>query len=161
MSCAFSAVLDDGIDIKLSTDNDINKIISKQFPKIYRCAATDVPRGVVLSIPDEMIFEKNSLKISDNGKKILNKIVFILNAITNNCTIEGHSIGSVKISDWEYSMIKADTVSDYIIKQDKKLQERIFALGLGDNEPEDTNNCIVSNTEDRINFVFMEYEFNR
>lgn len=158
---ACSESLGNGVDDNLSSIAVINTLLKEKFPSRYSCFVTDVPRGVILSFNDSELFEPDSLKLSQNGKLLLDKVVQILGGISNNCTIEGHSSNTKNITEWEHSMIKADKITEYVISKNKNLSERIFSLGLGESEPAKTNSCNAGDAENRVDFVFMEYEFKR
>jgi len=126
----------------------------------------EVPRGLVLSVSDEILFEgneDNELVISPKAYIILDKIAEILMKITNDCTIEGHTDRISAAQDLEYSIMKADIIADYIIKKYSKLHSRVSAIGFGNEVPisSEVNVNLGNKLNNRIDFVIIQYDVTR
>lgn len=148
--------------LKHENISELEKTLSSDFKKDFNYTIIEVPRGIILSISDELLFETNH-KIKNSAKNILDIIGELLSKISNNCTIEGHSSDTAGISDWEYSMIKVDTLTEYLLNEFPQLQNKIFAVGFGSAEPFSTEMKFENNSkmDNRVDFVFFEYEFTR
>ena len=84
-----------------------------------------------LIIPDKKIFQKGQSALSARGKEYLERIVEVLNNVTESTiTIAGHT-GQTDYK--EYSRRKANSVEEYFVSRGIK-KFRIKTYGLGNNE---------------------------
>lgn len=123
---------------------------------------TEVPRGLILSVSDNLLFMKNArgeIVINPKAYVFICELVNVLHKINNQCVIEGHSDSSPTLSNWEFSIMKADMITEYILNMCPKLQNRIFSVGFGSNEPFSSeiigHKCKKLNN--RIDFVIIDY----
>ena len=141
---------------------EINEIIPERNTITY----TSVPRGIILSIVQFEIFDEKTGRISENGKFLLSKIAQLLKGFNNKCTIEAHLQSDIinnkyNFDNWELSIIKANSIADYMIKEGKIDGDRIFAVGFGEFMPFKDNVSRKNFPNDRIDFVIFDYEVSR
>lgn len=72
---------------------------------------------LIVSVPEHVLFEKQKLQISEQGRLVLSSLAMVLNRIRNRIEIIGHSdpfsgeSRALKLSsDWELSLLKAGAV---------------------------------------------------
>lgn len=123
---------------------------------------TQVPRGLIVSIPTNKFFYSNSVRLTENGKHLLDIIAEILNTFNNSCAIESHTdetfqMNSIYKEDWEISIHRANILTEYLIKQGGLTSDRLYPIGYGSimpfNDKKFTNN--------RIDFVIFDYTARR
>ena len=131
-----------------------------------RVAYTKVPRGLIVSIADEDIFCKNSIQIKPSGYGILNRVALVLEKFTNRCVIEVHSEtnfcpNSLYKEDWEIAIPRANRIAEYLVRCGKISPYRIFPLGYGNIMPYRENVSRKGFSDDRVDFVIIDYEQRR
>lgn len=123
---------------------------------------TYVPRGLIVSIEDKEFFNANSVKISQNGVRILDKIGNILSSLNNAVVVEGHSDGedfaNTEFSEsWEVSLARANNITKYLMMCDGVNPEKIFSIGYGEIMPLPEKITVTN----RIDFVVLNYKATR
>ena len=129
-------------------------------------AYTKVPRGLIVSIEESMLFNKGSVQIRQDGYKILDCFVAVLSQFDNRCVVESHteenfSENSEYKEDWEISIRRANAISDYLVNKGKLAQERIFPLGFGEFMPYKETVSKIGFFDNRIDFVIIDYDYKR
>lgn len=129
-------------------------------------AYTRVPRGLIVSIAESELFEKGKYKIKNSGYKIIDAIITVLNHFPNPCVVESHTdekLSSVDgyQEDWEISVMRANEITDYIVKHGKISRDRIFPLGFGEMMPFKENVSREGFMDNRVDFVIIDYKLNR
>jgi len=119
-----------------------------------------VPRGLVMSISSCVFFENGDDEIKENSKQLLDKIGELLKYLDKPCVIEGNSntaeINSLYYkSNWELSIVRAEKIAHYLIKEKQIDPQKIRAAGFGEMLPPTRN---VNFTPQRIDFVILNYE---
>lgn len=127
---------------------------------------TQVPRGLIVSIPENKFFYKNSAKLTAEGMKLLDTIAEILILFNNNCAIESHtdeklSKDSGYTEEWEISIHRATILTEYLIKYGKISPERLSPIGFGEVMPFYGNVSHENFTDNRIDFVIFDYSVRR
>ena len=145
----------------------IKKMLEDSLPPETPVIYTLVPRGLVVSIEEDVFFQGNSIKLRQSSVVTLNAIIDVLNTIGNNCTIESHTEGHDNPqgdfhSNWEISMARANSITDYLVYCGKISPDRVFALGFGDMMPfKDNVSSLHSGFDRRVDFVIFDYEESR
>lgn len=145
----------------------IRKMLEKSLPANTPVVYTIVPRGLIVSIREDVFFQGDSINIKVSAIDTLNAIINVLNEINNNCTIESHTEGHDNPegnfdSNWEISMVRANVVTDYLVFCGKISPNRVFSLGYGDMMPfKDNVSATNAGFDKRIDFVIFDYNQKR
>ena len=145
----------------------IKSMLEESLPPDTPVIYTIVPRGLVVSIEEGVFFQGGSINIKKSAVPALDAIISVLNAIGNNCTIESHTEGHDSQkgdfhSNWEISMARANSITDYIVYCGKISPDRLFSLGFGDMMPfKDNVSTTKKGFDRRIDFVIFDYEEKR
>lgn len=146
---------------------DVKRRLEELLPQNTAVIYTIVPRGLIVSIREDTFFRGESIHINRSGVNVLNGIAQTLREIDNNCTIESHTEGhNNKDGDfhtnWEISMARANSITDYLIYCGNIPPARVFPLGLGDFMPfKDNVSAESAGFDKRIDFVIFDYEYER
>lgn len=102
--------------------------------------ATRTERGIVLVLPEQIIFESGAAEILDNAVPFLERVSSLLIKIPNVVKVEGHTdnrpIHNAKYpSNWELSSARASSVIRYFIDIHHMAPERFIATGYSDTRP--------------------------
>ena len=140
--------------------------ILKSIPQKNTITYTSVPRGIILSVAQEELFDGNSDTISPNGQIILQYIATLLNTFENNCTIEAHteerlSKTGIYKEDWEISIVRANVIAHYLVEIHDIPSERVFPIGFGKIMPFKDNVSQEDFQDNRIDFVIFDYTVSR
>lgn len=119
-----------------------------------------VPRGLVVSIDSSVFFEEGYDEILESSKPVLSNIAQILKSLNNDCIVEGNTEfytyqNSEYQSNWELSIVRAEKITDYLIKTEQVNPLSITSVGFGEFEPI-KNGIGIKN--DRIDFVIINYD---
>ena len=145
----------------------IIKEINLNIPSKSTIRLTQVPRGIILSVAQKELFEDNSIAISSKGKVLLAEIAKLLNSFDNACTIEAHTEefyvkgGTANSYDWEYSVIRANNIANYLVKKYGVKSSRLFPIGFGYIMPFKDNVSDEIFYNNRIDFVIFDYTASR
>lgn len=146
---------------------EIKELLEKVLPPDTEVVYTVVPRGLIVSIKEEVFFNGESTHIKASSVKVLDAIISVLNEIGNNCTVESHTEGHDFTncdynSNWEISMARANSITDYLVYCGKVPVDRVFSLGFGDCMPfRDSVSSAYDGFDKRIDFVIFDYEHTR
>lgn len=105
-------------------------------------------RGLVLRLPDFLLFDSGQAKLRPEAMPLLNKLASILKLIPNQIVIEGHTdnrpINTPQFpSNWELSTARAASLVRYMV-EDQHLEPAHFeAAGYGEYRP------VADNAEDQ------------
>ena len=141
----------------------IMRYMQKNFPDndiLYNI----VPRGVVISGPVSELFEDEHLDIKSDAKDFLNRFGKIIKYINKPCVIEGNALtqkDSDNISNLELSIMRADMLVEFFIKNSGVLPDMLRGIGFGDMAPFDDNVSYKEHLNRRIDFVILNYEWGR
>ena len=124
---------------------------------------TKVPRGIILSVAQSELFDEKGLFLTHSGETVLDEIAKLLKTFNNNCTIEAHSDDNTANSHaaWEYSIIRANTVADYLVRKAGVEASRLFPIGFGNIMPFRDNVSTYDFYDSRIDFVIFDYSTSR
>ena len=124
---------------------------------------TYVPRGLVVSLDENLFFDGSSEKISRHGLSILNSIADVINSVDNTCVVEGHTRDLNKLKsdiykyDWELSLARANNIALYFMRCKKVNPKKLFPIGYGAFMPFHDNVSYTGDLNCRIDFVFLDY----
>ncbi len=124
---------------------------------------TYVPRGLVVSIDENLFFDGTNEKISRHGLLILNSIADVINSVDNICVVESHTRDLDKFKsgiysdNWELSLARANNIALYFIRCKKVNPEKLFPIGYGAFMPFHDNVSYTGDLNCRIDFVFLDY----
>lgn len=143
--------------------NMLEKVLPDDTPVVY----TVVPRGLIVSIKEDIFFKGENILLNKSSTAVLDAIGSVLRQIGNNCTVESHTEGhnnthGVYRTNWEISMARAESVADYLIYCGQIPASRVFTLGYGDCMPfRDSVSASKKGFDRRIDFVIFDYEYKR
>ena len=125
---------------------------------------TQVPRGLIISVEEDLLFDGCETEIKKSGQSILDRISYILKNLDNNCVVENHTqkVCSNKLENWELAMIRSGNIIEYMIKCNSVKPEQLFDIGYGEYMP--FNEQVNPNAEklnNRVDFVIINYEAKR
>lgn len=123
----------------------------------------ETSRGVQLTFREKILFDLGSAEIKPNAIPVLKRIGGMLQEVPNEVSIEGHTDNtpfrnnhSTIHSNWELSGVRAQTVMNFLISQDKLSPHRFHFVGYGEYRPvvkNDTPNHKAMNR--RVNIVVI------
>ncbi|WAA11735.1 flagellar motor protein MotS [Fervidibacillus halotolerans] len=102
--------------------------------------ATRTERGVVVVLPEQVLFNTGEAIILDTAKDFLDRVAELLKKIPNIVKVEGHTdnrpIHTVRYpSNWELSTARASSVIRYFIDEHQLDPDRFIATGYADTRP--------------------------
>jgi chemotaxis protein MotB len=97
-------------------------------------------RGVVISFAEQLLFEEGSARIRPVSLRLLYKIGMIINSLSNEIELEGHTDSavlrdSIYINNWGLSAARAAAVVAYLNSEIGISEKRLKAVGLGPARP--------------------------
>ncbi len=145
--------------------------VQNEFKKNLQLNASEiryikVPRGLIVSIAENIFFTKNSTRITPKGQQLLQSIAMVLSKFNNKCVIESHTDETIEQAsgykeDWEISIHRANVIAQYLIQCCKVSSDRIYTIGFGNTMPFNEKISDSQFTDNRINFVIFDYTFRR
>jgi chemotaxis protein MotB len=117
----------------------------------------DIRNGkVYVSLTDKLLFPSGSIVIDDKGKQALKQLAAVLNKEQDiNLAVEGHtdnkkviSLGQIK-DNWDLSVLRATSVSRYLIEVEKVAPARVTATGKGEFQPIDPTDSNEARAKNR------------
>ena len=127
---------------------------------------TYVPRGLIISIDENVFFNEAQEKIKKEGVCVLNEIGAVLAQTKKSCVIEGHTedadpnLSSYK-ENWELSLARAHSITMYLMRYLKISPERLYCIGYGEFMPYVDSVSKDAKMNNRIDFVIIDYEAER
>ncbi len=144
------------------TSDTIKKRFQKTLPK--ETVYTEVPRGLIVSLDENVLFNDCKAQIKKNSLFILDNIAIILKELPNYCVIENHTANVCEddITNWELAMMRSANISEYFTKYRNVSTEQLFDIGYGEHMPfEKILNPNTKNLKNRIDFVIINYDTKR
>lgn len=125
-----------------------------------------VPRGLIISIDEDVFFNEAQDKLKKEGLCTLNEIGAVLAQTDKSCVIEGHteSVDPENSSfneNWELSLARAHSITMYLMRYTKISPERLYCIGYGEFMPYVDNVSKDAEMNNRIDFVIIDYEAER
>lgn len=103
-------------------------------------------RGLVVRVIDRAIFDSEEIRLTPAGEETLEKIAFALSGdlLKNQVMLEGYADGqpvegSEGVTNWEYSVGRANAVLHYFLDVQKLAPERFGVSGYAEYRPVDSN----------------------
>lgn len=127
---------------------------------------TYVPRGLIVSIDENVFFNHAQEKIKKEGLCVLNSIGNVLAQTDKSCVIEGHTenadpeFSSYK-ANWELSLARAHSITMYLMRYLKISPERLYCIGYGEFMPYVDSVSKDAEMNNRIDFVIIDYHAER
>ncbi len=127
---------------------------------------TYVPRGLIVSIDENVFFNNAQEKIKRDGLCVLNSIGTVLAQTDKSCVIEGHTenanpdLSSYK-ANWELSLARAHSITMYLMRYLKISPERLYCIGYGEFMPYVDSVSKNAKMNNRIDFVIIDYKAER
>ncbi|MEN2985653.1 MAG: OmpA family protein [Thermodesulfovibrionaceae bacterium] len=132
------------IDEPISFEEDRMRVIIEDLRKLLEDISdinikTDV-RGVVITLPDKLLFDSGSAQLKPQAKELLLQIAEKLKEIPGKISIEGHTdnmplvSNSIYKSNWELSAARASSVLHFLISQGLS-PDRFLIAGYGEYRP--------------------------
>lgn len=102
--------------------------------------ATRSERGVIIVLPEKVLFPTGEATILPSAEPFLNKVGELLAGMPNMIKIEGHTdnrpISNFRYpSNWELSSARASSVIRYLIQTHRLDSDRFIAVGYGETRP--------------------------
>lgn len=150
---------------KPETDR-LESVFKTSIPLQEGIIYTKVPRGLIISINEQYFFDRGSIKIKQSSLPVLNSIINVFHEIDNFCIIEDHSDAdgvddSNYQSNWELTIARSANIVQYFIKCGGINPNKVFSLGFGEFMPFRENVAKTGNMDNRVDFVFIDYEAKR
>lgn len=148
--------------VQVSVDR-LEQIFKTYLPPQRGIIYTKVPRGLVISIDERIFFNPYKIKIKESSLPILDTMSNILKSLPNEFVIEGHTTeSSAEFNSWELSISRASNLAQYLSIHQKLSTNKVTPLGLANFVPYRYETQDKSfNTNNRIDFVIIEYEAKR
>ena len=150
------------VEVIESVDEKLEKILEENVKENPDISVIKEPKGVVLRINNNIIFDNGSAEIKAEAKETLDEIINTLSKIDNPVIIEGHT-DSVPIktskypSNWELSTARATNMINYILKTGKIPPKRLSAVGYGEYMPIGDNTSISGRMLNRrVDIIILE-----
>ncbi|MFC4619253.1 flagellar motor protein MotB [Camelliibacillus cellulosilyticus] len=105
----------------------------------------NLPRGVQITLKEEILFDLGKADIKNEAKPILNRVGGILQSVGNPIAVEGHTDNNpIRYttefhSNWELAAARAHNVAMLLIQMDEISPERISYTSYGEYHPRVTN----------------------
>ncbi|MDR1514100.1 MAG: OmpA family protein [Synergistaceae bacterium] len=102
-------------------------------------------RGIVISFSEQILFAEGSARIRPVSLRVLYKIGMIINSLSNQIELEGHTDSavlqnSIYVDNWGLSAARAAAVVSYLNREIGISEKRLRAVGLGPARPDVPNN---------------------
>lgn len=127
---------------------------------------TKVPRGLIVSINEQYFFDRGAIKIRKSSLPILDALISVFNTLDTYCIIEDHSDpdgvdDSNYKSNWELTIARSSNIVQYFIRCGCINPDKVFGFGFGEFMPFKDNVAETGDMDNRIDFVFIDYEAKR
>lgn len=146
------------IDEPIPFEEDRNKAIIEDLRKLLNdisgISIKSDARGVVITMPDSLLFDSGSAYLREGSHEVLTRLAEKLKEIPGKIIIEGHtdnipiSSSSFYKSNWELSAARASSVLHFLLQ--KGLAPDRFAIaGYGEYKPVASNDTEEDRTKNR------------
>lgn len=135
------------IDEPISFEEDRNKAIIEDLRKLLNdVSGVDIrsgPRGIVITLPDILLFSSGSAELKPEAYEPLTRIAEKLKEIPGKISIEGHTdnipiSSSIYKSNWELSAARASSVLHFLLQKGLN-PDRFMIAGYGEYRPIESN----------------------
>ena len=120
------------------------------------------PEGIIIRIKDRAAFDSGKADIKDEFKSLLSRIGVVVNQMSNEVEIEGHT-DNVPIENEEFgnnhwlSMARALQVLDYFAEEVGLERSRLSAKGSGEFKPLVPNDSFANRAKNRRVEIHVKY----
>lgn len=119
---------------------NIEILIEKNLQNKNDISITREPRGLIIRLKDNILFDPGSDIIKDKARETLDRLAGVLKEIPNPIRIEGHTdtrpINTSKFpSNWELSTARATNIIRYLINNHNFSPKKLSAVGYGEYMP--------------------------
>ncbi|GAB6183536.1 OmpA/MotB family protein [Thermodesulfovibrio hydrogeniphilus] len=127
-------------DRRNSIVEDLKKLL-KDSPEVNITASS---RGVVITLPNSLLFDSGSARLKPESEEVLTKIAEKLKEIPAKILIEGHTdnvpivSSSIYKSNWELSAARAASVLHFMLEKGLS-PDRFTIAGYGEYRPVESN----------------------
>ena len=153
----------------------VNKPESERMESLFRAVIplddeyiiyTKVPRGLIVSVNEQLFFDRGAIKIRQSSLPVLDSIISVFKTLDTYCIIEGHSDkdgvdDSAYQANWELTIARSSNIVQYFIRCGGVDPDKVFGVGFGEFMPFHDNVSQTGNMDNRIDFVFIDYEARR
>lgn len=135
--------------------------IEVQNPRIgeilSQLGAVEDARGVVIRLPDVVLFDFDSDQLRPEGKAVLDRVAESIRYYQKPVRIEGHtdSVGSEEYNQG-LSERRANAVRDYLVQNGKIPATLLTAQGFGETRPVASNETAAGRQENRRVEIIIE-----
>lgn len=119
--------------------SDMAKELETLLKEFEGAVVKEEPRGIVIVLPDKLLFETGKTDLNPESRKVLDKIINKIKGMKNKISIEGHTDNvpvknEIIKSNWELSTLRALSVLHYMLELGIS-PERLSATGYGEYRP--------------------------
>jgi chemotaxis protein MotB len=112
------------------------------------------PRGIRLTLSDELLFASGSAQLTDQGLKMLDRVGMVIKALERTIRVEGHTddlpIATYRFpSNWELSTQRAVNVVKYFSDRAGIAPDLLSAAGYGESRPREANDSPAARSRNR------------
>jgi chemotaxis protein MotB len=112
------------------------------------------PRGIHLTLNDQLLFRTGSAQLTADGEALLQKVAGIIKPLNRSIRVEGHTDNRPIATDafpsnWELSTQRAVNVVKYFIDQTGIAPGYLSAAGYGDSKPRAPNDSPADMAKNR------------
>lgn len=145
------------IDEPISFEEDRNKAIIEDLRKLLNdVSGVDIrsgPRGIVITLPDILLFSSGSAELKPEAYEPLTRIAEKLKEIPDKISIEGHTdnipiSSSIYKSNWELSAARASSVLHFLLQKGLN-PDRFMIAGYGEYRPVESNETAEGRAKNR------------
>ncbi|MGB9711413.1 MAG: OmpA/MotB family protein [Thermodesulfovibrio sp.] len=145
------------IDEPISFEEDRNKAIIEDLKKLLNDISginiKSDARGVVITLPDTLLFSSGSAELKPEATEALTRIAEKLKEIPGKVAIEGHTdnvpiSSSVYRSNWELSAARASSVLHFLLQKGLN-PDRFMIAGYGEYRPVASNDTEEGRAKNR------------
>lgn len=144
-------------------DEAISEILAKGQPTSGLISLSTTPEGKIVSIRDELLFDKGSYNIKLSSYRFLRKLCEMTNQDKYPVEITGHTDnrpGDAKSfqSNWEISSLKAIEVLKFFVVIGKVDPMRLTAYGCGEYKPVESNETRQTRAQNRRVDIILDHK---
>ncbi|MDI6865303.1 OmpA/MotB family protein [Thermodesulfovibrio yellowstonii] len=145
------------IDEPVSFEEDRNKAIIEDLRKLLNDISginiKSDARGIVITLPDSLLFSSGSAELKPESTDALTRIAEKLKELPGKVAIEGHTdnipiSSSVYKSNWELSAARASSVLHFLLQRGLS-PDRFLIAGYGEYKPVATNDTDEGRAKNR------------
>jgi len=133
---------------------------SMRLEKIFKENLSDnftytiVPRGLIITIDNSLLFEPKSAVLLDSAEKILSELGNTIKNLNKNCVIEGNTlIFDDSMQNMLLTIERSQNIAEFLTKNCGIDSLSIRSLGFGNINPPENNIKIF----ERIDIVILNY----